>query len=114
MRHRSREDLVEITCTCGVQIEGVWHTSVVVGGLEYYFGCGVSQSSPGLTPFGRPVQVVELGYDPCCLSVDTIIEPHVSQMQSRRESPMYAVGLRHHDQASLVLQVHMDPKRQPR
>ncbi|KAA6420390.1 MAG: hypothetical protein FRX49_09552, partial [Trebouxia sp. A1-2] len=43
------------------QIEGVWHTSIVVGGLEYYFGCGVNQSSPGLTPFGRPVQVIELG-----------------------------------------------------
>ncbi|DBA79744.1 TPA: hypothetical protein ACH3X1_008410 [Trebouxia sp. C0004] len=41
--------------------EGVWHTAIVVGGLEYYFGCGVSQSSPGLTPFGRPVQVIELG-----------------------------------------------------
>ncbi|KAL0032050.1 hypothetical protein WJX77_002382 [Trebouxia sp. C0004] len=43
------------------QFEGVWHTAIVVGGLEYYFGCGVSQSSPGLTPFGRPVQVIELG-----------------------------------------------------
>ncbi len=51
-----------------MQIEGVWHTSIVVGGLEYYFGCGVSQSSPGLTPFGRPVQVIELGYDPRCPS----------------------------------------------
>ncbi|KAL0050544.1 hypothetical protein WJX82_002003 [Trebouxia sp. C0006] len=43
------------------QMGGVWHTAIVVGGLEYYFGCGVSQSSPGLTPFGRPVQVIELG-----------------------------------------------------
>ena len=60
--------LLLITCSRAAQIEGVWHTSIVVGGLEYYFGCGVSQSSPGLTPFGRPVQVIELGYDPRCPS----------------------------------------------
>ena len=47
---------------CCAQIQGVWHTAIVVGGLEYYYGCGVNQSSPGLTPFGRPVQVIDLGY----------------------------------------------------
>lgn len=43
------------------QIDGIWHTAVVVGGLEYYYGGGVNQSIPGSTPFGQPLQKVELG-----------------------------------------------------
>ena len=45
-----------------LQIDGIWHTAVVVGGLEYYYGGGVNQSIPGSTPFGQPLQKVELGY----------------------------------------------------
>lgn len=44
------------------QIDGIWHTAVVVGGLEYYYGGGVNQSRPGSTPFGQPLQKIHLGY----------------------------------------------------
>lgn len=43
------------------QIDGIWHTAVVVGGLEYYYGGGVNQSRPGSTPFGQPLQKIHLG-----------------------------------------------------
>lgn len=43
------------------QIDGIWHTSIVVAGLEYYYGGGVNQARPGSTPFGQPLQVVDLG-----------------------------------------------------
>ncbi|DBA79681.1 hypothetical protein WJX77_012191 [Trebouxia sp. C0004] len=43
------------------QIDGIWHTAIVVGGLEYYYGGGVNQSIPGSTPFGQPLQKIDLG-----------------------------------------------------
>ncbi|KAK9826091.1 hypothetical protein WJX81_001518 [Elliptochloris bilobata] len=45
----------------GKQIDGVWHTSVVVGHEEVYFGQGIQKSVPGATPHGQPVQVISLG-----------------------------------------------------
>lgn len=30
----------------GKTIEGIWHTSVVIYGVEYYFGQGIQQSLP--------------------------------------------------------------------
>ena len=49
--------------TC-LQLDGIWHTAIVVGGLEYYYGGGVNQARPGSTPFGQPLQVINLGYAP--------------------------------------------------
>ncbi|GFR40054.1 hypothetical protein Agub_g592 [Astrephomene gubernaculifera] len=45
----------------GTQIEAVYHTSVVVGGVEYFFGGGVQRCIAGQTPFGPPMRTVELG-----------------------------------------------------
>ena len=45
----------------GKQIEGIWHTGVVVHGIEWYFGGGVQRSAPGRTPYGAPVRVIPLG-----------------------------------------------------
>ena len=38
---------------CGTQIDGIWHTGIVVYGKEYYFGGGISYDLPGQTPFGK-------------------------------------------------------------
>ena len=46
---------------CTVQIDGVWHTAVVVHGTEHYYGGGLQQAVPGQTPFGPPFTVIELG-----------------------------------------------------
>jgi hypothetical protein len=45
----------------GQQVDGVWHTAVVVGGVEHFFGGGINVAPAGTTPFGRPVEIVELG-----------------------------------------------------
>ncbi len=37
----------------GGQIEGVWHTGIVIYGKEYYFGGGISYDLPARTPFGK-------------------------------------------------------------
>ncbi|KAL6762180.1 PPPDE putative peptidase domain-containing protein [Haematococcus lacustris] len=45
----------------GTQVEGVWHTSVVVDNTEWVFGYGVHKAEPGTTLFGQPLQRVSLG-----------------------------------------------------
>ncbi|MCD7452217.1 hypothetical protein HAX54_015794 [Datura stramonium] len=49
------------TTFLGKAIEGIWHTGVVVYGHEYYFGGGIQHAPAGTTPYGTPVQVVDLG-----------------------------------------------------
>jgi hypothetical protein len=45
----------------GKQIDGIWHTGVVVFGREYYFGGGIQCGAPGGTHFGRPLRTIDLG-----------------------------------------------------
>ena len=40
----------------GIEIEGVWHTSLVVYGREYFFGGGVQCGYPECTPYGTPLK----------------------------------------------------------
>ncbi|EEQ99109.1 conserved hypothetical protein, partial [Perkinsus marinus ATCC 50983] len=43
----------------GKQIEGIWHTGVVVFGLEYYYGGGICVSPPPAVP-GMPYRTIDL------------------------------------------------------
>lgn len=45
----------------GQRIEGIWHTGIIAFGYEHYFGGGVQKGPPGMTPYGRPVNTVDLG-----------------------------------------------------
>lgn len=46
----------------GIQIDGIWHTSIVLRSREIYYGQGIQEvSPPGTTHHGRPVKVVDLG-----------------------------------------------------
>ncbi|GAN08824.1 thioredoxin family protein [Mucor ambiguus] len=45
----------------GKQIDGIWHTSVVVFGQEFYFGQGIMTSIPGTTQHGRPLEIIDMG-----------------------------------------------------
>ncbi len=45
----------------GIQIDAVYHTAIVFGGIEYFFGAGVQTTYPGATHHGRPMEVVKLG-----------------------------------------------------
>ncbi|XP_039991334.1 desumoylating isopeptidase 1b [Xiphias gladius] len=47
----------------GKQLDGIWHTAIVVHGKEYCFvGEGINSFSPGGTPLGEPNSIVDLGY----------------------------------------------------
>ncbi|KAI0074056.1 DUF862-domain-containing protein [Panus rudis PR-1116 ss-1] len=45
----------------GKQIDGVWHTSVVVYGKEIFYGQGISITAPGQSHHGRPLHVIDMG-----------------------------------------------------
>lgn len=45
----------------GIQIDAVYHTSIVLGGIEYYFGGGIQTCRAGATHHGRPMEIIKLG-----------------------------------------------------
>ncbi|KAH6559729.1 hypothetical protein BASA62_000123 [Batrachochytrium salamandrivorans] len=45
----------------GRQIDGIWHTSVVVFNKEYCFGQGIEVFSPGTAPHGTPCDTITMG-----------------------------------------------------
>lgn len=56
----------------GTHIDAVYHTALVFGGIEYFFGAGIQQTYPGATPHGRPMEVIPLGRTD--LPLDTVLE----------------------------------------
>ncbi|KAG8860671.1 hypothetical protein FRB91_001786 [Serendipita sp. 411] len=45
----------------GRYIEGIWHTSIVFHGKEYWYGQGIGFSAPGQSYMGQPLRKVDLG-----------------------------------------------------
>lgn len=45
----------------GIRIDAIYHTSIVLNGVEYYFGQGIQMAVPGSTHHGQPMEVVRLG-----------------------------------------------------
>ncbi|KAJ3423469.1 desumoylating isopeptidase [Anaeramoeba flamelloides] len=45
----------------GKQIDGIYHSAVVVYGREYFYGGGICDGTPGRTPFGNPIKSEEIG-----------------------------------------------------
>ena len=56
----------------GTQIDAIYHTSLVFGDVEYFFGAGIQTSYPGGTHHGRPMEVVRMGRTE--LDLETILE----------------------------------------
>ncbi|GAB1215442.1 hypothetical protein ATERTT37_004632 [Aspergillus terreus] len=45
----------------GTQIDAIYHTSLVLNGVEYYFGQGIQTAIPGTTHHGEPMERIHLG-----------------------------------------------------
>ena len=45
----------------GTQIDAIYHTSIVLNGVEYYFGQGIQTATPGSTHHGQPMETLHLG-----------------------------------------------------
>jgi thiol-disulfide isomerase/thioredoxin len=56
----------------GTQIDAVYHTSIVLNNIEYYFGQGVQTCHAGATHHGQPMEKVKLGRTD--LPIEVILE----------------------------------------
>ncbi|KAJ3010466.1 hypothetical protein NUW54_g2473 [Trametes sanguinea] len=45
----------------GRQIDGIWHTSVVVFGKEIFYGQGICITQPGMSHHGKPLHIIDMG-----------------------------------------------------
>lgn len=45
----------------GIQIDAVYHTSIVMEGVEYVYDGGIKTVRPGETHLGKPLQIIPLG-----------------------------------------------------
>lgn len=45
----------------GKEFKAVYHTGVVVYGIEYFYGAGIQTGHPGMTEFGKPIESKPLG-----------------------------------------------------
>ncbi|KAG8214729.1 putative thioredoxin family protein [Butyriboletus roseoflavus] len=45
----------------GRQLDGIWHTSVVVFGKEIFYGQGINITQPGRSHYGSPFRIVDMG-----------------------------------------------------
>ncbi|OKL58343.1 hypothetical protein UA08_06571 [Talaromyces atroroseus] len=45
----------------GIQIDAIYHTSLVFGGVEYFFGQGIHRTVPGTTHHGQPMEKLHMG-----------------------------------------------------
>lgn len=63
---------------------GIWHTSIEVYGIEYYFQNGIMQAVPGTTVHGIPIKTHDLGvtdkpkivFEDFLLSIAEEFSPH--------------------------------------
>lgn len=56
----------------GIQIDAVYHTSIVLNNIEYYFGQGVQTCRAGATHHGQPMEKIKLGRTD--LPIEVILE----------------------------------------
>ncbi|TFK69555.1 thioredoxin family protein [Pluteus cervinus] len=57
-RGMARQMSMQLT---GRQIDGIWHTSVVVFGKEIFYGRGISMTAPGKSHHGTPLETLDMG-----------------------------------------------------
>ncbi|PCH40280.1 DUF862-domain-containing protein [Wolfiporia cocos MD-104 SS10] len=70
----------------GKQIDGIWHTSVVVFGREIFYGQGVCETLPGQSHHGKPLQIVDMGET--ALDQDTFNE-YLTEMRQHYTADKY-------------------------
>jgi thiol-disulfide isomerase/thioredoxin len=63
----------------GIQIDAVYHTSIVLDNIEYYFGQGVQTCRAGATHHGQPMEKIKLG------KTDLPIEVILEYLESLKE-----------------------------
>ncbi|KAF9219270.1 DUF862-domain-containing protein [Gyrodon lividus] len=70
----------------GRQIDGIWHTSVVVFGKEIFYGQGISIALPGKSHHGSPLRIIDIGET--AIDEETF-EEYLNQMRENYTADKY-------------------------
>ncbi|KAH7884948.1 PPPDE putative peptidase domain-containing protein, partial [Phlebopus sp. FC_14] len=70
----------------GRQIDGIWHTSVVVYNMEIFYGRGISVTLPGGSHHGTPLHVLDIGQTE--VDKETLTE-YIAQMREEYTADKY-------------------------
>ena len=70
----------------GRNIDGIWHTSCVVFGVEYYYQGGIQKAKPETTPFGKPYR--KLNYGSTTKSIKEL-ETYINTLHSKFNANNY-------------------------
>lgn len=74
----------------GIQLDAIYHTSIVIYGKEYYIDQGIKVNSPpGTTKYGTPMQIKS--YGKCYITPD-IFEEFLQELKSRPDMKYSAVS----------------------
>ena len=89
----------------GIQIDAVYHTSIVFSGTEYFFGQGIQMCRAGMSHHCRPMHVVNLGQTD--LPVD-VIEDYLEALRETYTAESYDLFMHNcnnfsHDMAQFLV-----------
>ncbi|KAG2145882.1 PPPDE putative peptidase domain-containing protein [Suillus clintonianus] len=70
----------------GRQIDGVWHTSVVVFGKEIFYGPGICETEPSRSHHGSPLRIIDMGET--CIDEQTFDE-YLSEIKEHYTADKY-------------------------
>lgn len=72
----------------GIQIDAIFHSSICLKGIEHYYGGGINVAPAGTTPFGHPIQVIDLGHT---FLEEEIIEGLLVELSSKFTPEAYSL-----------------------
>jgi len=72
-------ELILISPPKGTYLDAIYHTSVVIGNSEFYYGQGIQVSVPGQTHHGEPMETMSMG---STTLLDNVIMEYLESMKS--------------------------------
>lgn len=83
----------------GVQIEAIYHTAIVMEGIEYLYDGGIKTARPGMTHLGKPMRIVELG------KTELPMEVIIDYLESLKEIYTAQVRAANSTEAQLLIRI---------
>lgn len=71
----------------GIPLDGIYHTSTVVHGKEYYIDQGIKEALPGRTKFGVPREVLDVGET---YVTEDLLQDFLQELRSRSDNKYHA------------------------
>lgn len=71
----------------GIPLDGIYHTSTVIHGREYYIDQGIKEAAPGTTKYGVPKEVLNVGET---FVTKEILDEFLQELHGREDKKYHA------------------------